>query len=114
MGLTVSASTLGVALAAPIFGALTERLTRKRVILVSMVALAVPTMLAATSPGLKTSSLAVSAGAGAAGDIRDRDHLYGRGVAARVDCAGDEPVRELDGDGRISGALPDRRGGGRS
>jgi predicted MFS family arabinose efflux permease len=52
VGLTVSASTLGVALAAPIFGALTERLDRKRVILVSLVALAVPTLLAATSPGL--------------------------------------------------------------
>jgi predicted MFS family arabinose efflux permease len=52
VGLTVSASTLGVALAAPFFGALTERLNRKRVILVSLVALAVPTLLAATSPGL--------------------------------------------------------------
>ena len=54
VGLTVSASTLGVALAAPFFGALTERLNRKRVILVSLVALALPTLLAATSPGLKT------------------------------------------------------------
>jgi MFS transporter, YNFM family, putative membrane transport protein len=53
VGLTVSASTLGVALAAPFFGALTERLSRKRVILVSLVALAVPTLLAATSPGLR-------------------------------------------------------------
>jgi predicted MFS family arabinose efflux permease len=52
VGLTVSASTLGVALAAPIFGMLTERLSRKRVILVSLVALAVPTLLAATAPGL--------------------------------------------------------------
>lgn len=52
VGLTVSASTLGVALAAPIFGVLTERLSRKRVILVSLVALALPTLLAATSPGL--------------------------------------------------------------
>lgn len=54
VGLTVSASTLGVALAAPVFGALTERLSRKRVILVSLIALAVPTLLAATSPGLRT------------------------------------------------------------
>lgn len=53
VGLTVSASTLGVALAAPVFGALTERLSRKRVILVSLVALALPTLLAATSPGLR-------------------------------------------------------------
>ncbi|MGB7170040.1 MAG: MFS transporter, partial [Acidobacteriaceae bacterium] len=52
VGLTVSASTLGVALAAPIFGALTEWLDRKRVILVSLVGLAIPTLLAATSPGL--------------------------------------------------------------
>lgn len=51
-GLTVSASTLGVALAAPIFGALTERLNRKRVIVASVVISAIPTMLAATSPGL--------------------------------------------------------------
>ncbi len=51
-GLTVSASTLGVALAAPIFGALTERLGRKRVIVISVVISAVPTVLAATSPGL--------------------------------------------------------------
>jgi MFS transporter, YNFM family, putative membrane transport protein len=52
VGLTVSASTLGVALAAPIFGALTERMSRKRVIVMSAVAVAVPTLLAATSPGL--------------------------------------------------------------
>jgi MFS transporter, YNFM family, putative membrane transport protein len=52
VGLTVSASTLGVALAAPIFGALTERMSRKRVIVISAVAVAVPTILAATSPGL--------------------------------------------------------------
>ncbi len=51
-GLTVSASTLGVALAAPLVGAFTERLNRKRVIVASAVALAVPTLLAATSPGL--------------------------------------------------------------
>ncbi|MGA8108536.1 MAG: MFS transporter [Acidobacteriaceae bacterium] len=52
VGLTVSASTLGVALAAPIIGTLTERLSRKRVILVSILILTVPTLLAATSPGL--------------------------------------------------------------
>jgi predicted MFS family arabinose efflux permease len=52
VGLTVSASTLGVALAAPIFGALTERLSRKRVIVGAAIAAAVPTLLAATSPGL--------------------------------------------------------------
>lgn len=52
VGLTVSASTLGVALAAPIFGALTERMSRKRVIVGSAVAVALPTLLAATSSGL--------------------------------------------------------------
>ena len=52
VGLTVSASTLGVALAAPIFGALTERLSRKRVIVASILVLALPTLLAATSPTL--------------------------------------------------------------
>jgi MFS transporter, YNFM family, putative membrane transport protein len=52
VGLTVSASTLGVALSAPIFGALTERLSRRRVIVASAVASAIPTLLAATSPGL--------------------------------------------------------------
>jgi YNFM family putative membrane transporter len=51
-GLTVSAATLGVAISAPILGALAERLSRKRVIVTSIVALAVPTLLAATSPSL--------------------------------------------------------------
>jgi predicted MFS family arabinose efflux permease len=53
VGLTVSASTLGVALSAPILGALAEQMSRKRVILASMLALALPTLLAATSPGLR-------------------------------------------------------------
>ncbi len=52
VGLTVSASTLAVALAAPILGALTERLSRKRVIVASNLILAVPTLLAATSTNL--------------------------------------------------------------
>jgi MFS transporter, YNFM family, putative membrane transport protein len=54
VGLTVSASTLGVALSAPILGALAEQMSRKRVIVASTLALAVPTLLAATSPGLHT------------------------------------------------------------
>jgi YNFM family putative membrane transporter len=54
VGLTISVSTLGVALAAPILGALTERVSRKRVIVTSVVVLSVPTLLAATSPGLHT------------------------------------------------------------
>ncbi|HUY80145.1 MAG TPA: MFS transporter [Acidobacteriaceae bacterium] len=52
VGLTVSASTLGVALSAPILGALAEQMSRKRVIVTCTLALAVPTLLAATSPGL--------------------------------------------------------------
>jgi predicted MFS family arabinose efflux permease len=51
-GMTVSAATLGVALSAPLFGAFTERLPRKRVIVASLVAVAVPTLLAATSTSL--------------------------------------------------------------
>lgn len=54
VGLTVSAATLGVAISAPLLGALTEQMNRKRVIVVSTVVLAVPTLLAATSPGLHT------------------------------------------------------------
>jgi MFS family permease len=50
--LTVSACTLGVAFSAPVVGALAQRLSRKRVVVASIVALSVPTLLAATSPGL--------------------------------------------------------------
>jgi YNFM family putative membrane transporter len=52
VGLTVSASTLGVALSAPVWGVFAERLSRRRVIVWSIVALAVPTLLAASSPNL--------------------------------------------------------------
>lgn len=52
VGLTVSASTFGVAISAPFFGLFAERLSRRRVILWSIIALAVPTLLAATSPNL--------------------------------------------------------------
>ena len=51
-GLTVSAATLGVALSAPVFGALTERLPRKRVIVASLLGVSIPTLLAATSESL--------------------------------------------------------------
>jgi len=54
VGLTVSASTLGIALSAPFLGALAERLSRKQVIVFALLALAAPTLLAATSPGLHT------------------------------------------------------------
>ena len=52
VGMTVSAATLGVALSAPIFGALTERLPRKRVIVASLLGISLPTLLAATSTSL--------------------------------------------------------------
>ncbi len=52
VGMTVSAATLGVAISAPIFGALTERLARKRVIVVSILGVSIPTLLAATSTSL--------------------------------------------------------------
>ena len=52
VGMTVSAATLGVAISAPIFGALTERLPRKRVIVISLLGISVPTLLAATSESL--------------------------------------------------------------
>lgn len=52
VGWTVSASTLGVAVAAPLLGTFTERMNRKRVILISIVLLAIPTSAAATSSSL--------------------------------------------------------------
>lgn len=52
VGRTVSAATLGVAISAPFVGALAERIGRRRVIVLSIFLLIVPTMLAATSSGL--------------------------------------------------------------
>jgi predicted MFS family arabinose efflux permease len=52
VGWTVSASTLGVAIAAPLLGTFTERMNRKRVILASALLLAVPTCAAASSSSL--------------------------------------------------------------
>jgi YNFM family putative membrane transporter len=52
VGMTVSAATLGVAISAPIFGAVTERLPRKRVIIISILGVSIPTLLAATSTTL--------------------------------------------------------------
>jgi MFS transporter, YNFM family, putative membrane transport protein len=52
VGMTVSAATLGVAISAPIFGAVTERLPRKRVIIISILGVSIPTILAATSTTL--------------------------------------------------------------
>jgi predicted MFS family arabinose efflux permease len=52
VSMTVSAATLGVAISAPFFGALTERLPRKRVIVASLIGVSLPTLLAATSHSL--------------------------------------------------------------
>jgi MFS transporter, YNFM family, putative membrane transport protein len=52
VSMTVSAATLGVAISAPLFGAITERLPRKRVIVVSLLGVSIPTLLAATSTSL--------------------------------------------------------------
>ena len=52
VGMTVSAATLGVAISAPIFGAITEKLARKRVIVISILGVSIPTLLAATSTSL--------------------------------------------------------------
>jgi MFS transporter, YNFM family, putative membrane transport protein len=52
VSMTVSAATLGVAISAPFFGALTERLPRKRVIVASLIGVSLPTLLAATSTSL--------------------------------------------------------------
>ena len=52
VSLTLTASTAGVALAAPFVGRLADRFGRRRVILFSAWALALTTFLAATSPGL--------------------------------------------------------------
>lgn len=50
--MTVSAATLGVALSAPVFGAFAERLPRKRVVVIALLGVSVPTLLAATSASL--------------------------------------------------------------
>jgi predicted MFS family arabinose efflux permease len=52
VGMTVSAATMGVALSAPLFGMLAERLPRKRVIVTALVGISIPTLLAATSASL--------------------------------------------------------------
>ena len=49
VGFTISASTLGVAIAAPLLGIFAEGLSRRRVILASLFALIVPTLLAGTA-----------------------------------------------------------------
>ncbi len=52
VGRTVSAATLGVALSAPLCGALAERVGRRKVIVISIFLLALPTIMAATSGSL--------------------------------------------------------------
>jgi predicted MFS family arabinose efflux permease len=52
VSLTVSATTFGVAIAAPIVGLMAERIGRKKVIVPALFLLTVPTLLAATSSGI--------------------------------------------------------------
>lgn len=52
VGLTISAPTIGVALSAPFWGLLAERVGRRRVIVSATLVLAIPTMLAATAGSL--------------------------------------------------------------
>jgi predicted MFS family arabinose efflux permease len=52
VGRTVSAATLGVALSAPFCGALAERVGRRKIIVLSIFLLAIPTILAGTSGSL--------------------------------------------------------------
>src|ERR1035441_2865782 len=52
VSLTVSAPILAVALSAPLLGLLADSLGRKRVIVASMLALTIPTVLAATASNL--------------------------------------------------------------
>ena len=52
VSLTVTATTVAVAMAAPVIGALADTLGRKRIIVPATFGLAVPTLLAATSPSL--------------------------------------------------------------
>jgi YNFM family putative membrane transporter len=54
VGITISASTLGVAISAALLALFGEHVNRKRTILLSMLALAVCTLLTATSTGLET------------------------------------------------------------
>jgi MFS transporter, YNFM family, putative membrane transport protein len=52
VGRTVSAATLGVAISAPFCGVLAERIGRRKVIVLAIFLLALPTLMAATSGGL--------------------------------------------------------------
>ncbi|MEA2165072.1 MAG: transporter, family, putative rane transport protein [Thermoanaerobaculia bacterium] len=52
VGMTVSAATIGVALSAPFCGLIAERVGRKRVIVLSTLLLAVPTLLASATTSL--------------------------------------------------------------
>ncbi len=113
VGMTVSAATLGVAISAPIFGALTERLPRKRVI----VAVAAGYLGAHVAGGYfhfagPADLLAVSAGCdGSRRDCCARD-LYRRGVAAGTSGADHEFLCQRHGAGRVYRAHLGGRSGG--
>ena len=52
VSLTVSAATIAVAIAAPVVGLFADLVGQKRVIVPCILGLSIPTLLAATSPGL--------------------------------------------------------------
>jgi predicted MFS family arabinose efflux permease len=52
VSLTVSATTVGIALAAPVAGLLAEQIGRRRVMVGSVMLLTLPVLLSATAPGL--------------------------------------------------------------
>ena len=54
ISLVVSATTLGVALSAPFMGMLADRFGRRRILVLSLFGLSVPTMMVATTHGLAT------------------------------------------------------------
>ncbi|HXP90616.1 MAG TPA: MFS transporter [Fibrobacteria bacterium] len=53
ISLTVSATTFAVALSAPFFGMLSDRYGRRKIMVVSLFGLAIPTLMAATSQSLR-------------------------------------------------------------
>ena len=98
VGRTVSAATLGVALSAPFCGALAERVGRRKVIVLSIFLLALPTILAATAHGpCAACLLAISPRHRDAGNLWRHHRLHRRGVAAPPRAAGHVDLRQWHG-----------------